>query len=59
MGNVHGSDVKCGDIYGKEFLDHQNSIMNSKDLTSKKMFDITAKLLGEQEEINNLDNIHW
>ena len=23
------------------------------------MFDITAKLVGEQEEINNLDNIHW
>ena len=23
------------------------------------MFDITAKLVGEQDEINNLDNIHW
>ena len=28
-------------------------------LTLKQMFDITAKLVGEQEEINNLDNIHW
>ena len=33
--------------------------MNSGDLTSKQMFDITAKLVGEQEKINNLDNIHW
>ena len=23
------------------------------------MFDITVKLVGEQEEINNLDKIHW
>ena len=44
---------------GKNFMDIQNSIMNSKDLTLKHMFDITAKLVGKQEEINNLDNIHW
>ena len=33
--------------------------MNSTNLTLKKMFDITVKLVGEQEEINNLDKIHW
>ena len=33
--------------------------MNSRDLTLKHMLDITAKLVGEQDEINNLDNIHW
>ena len=44
---------------GENFLDNQNSIVNSTDLTLKKMFDITAKLVGEQEEINNLDKIHW
>ena len=44
---------------GKNFLDSQNSIMNSTDLTLKKMFDITSKLVGEQEEINNVDKIHW
>ena len=38
---------------GKNFLDNQDSIMNSTDLTLKKMFDISAKLVGEQEEINN------
>ena len=44
---------------GKNFMDFQNSIKNSRDLTLKQMFDITAKLVGEQEEINNMDNIHW
>ena len=34
---------------GKNFMDIQNSIMNSRDLTLKHMFDITAKLVGEQE----------
>ena len=33
--------------------------MNSEDITLKQMFDITAKLVGEQDEINGLDNIHW
>ena len=42
---------------GKNFLDNQNSIKNSTDLTLKKMFDITAKLVGEREEINNVDKI--
>ena len=38
---------------------NQNSIVNSTDFTMKKMFDVTAKLVGEQEEINNVDKIHW
>ena len=29
------------------------------DHTLKKMFDITLKLVSEQDEINNLDNIQW
>ena len=44
---------------GKNFSTIQNFIMNSRDLTLKQMFDITAKLVGEQGEINNLGNIHW
>ena len=45
---------------GKNFSTIQNLIMNSKDFILKQMFDITAKLVGEEEEeINNLDNIHW
>ena len=44
---------------GKNFSSIQNFILNSRDLTLKHMFDITAKLVSEQEEINNLDSIHW
>ena len=51
--------MNAATFMGKNFVDIQNSIMNSSDLTLKQMFDITAKLVGEQEEINNLDNIHW
>ena len=40
---------------GKNFQDKQNSIMNTTDLTLKKMFDISAKLVGEQDEISNVD----
>ena len=51
--------MNAATFMGKKFMNIQNSIMNSRDLTLKHMFDITAKLVGEQEEINNLDNIHW
>ena len=44
---------------GKNFVDTQNSIMNSRDLTLKQILDITLKLVSEQDEINNLDKIHW
>ena len=44
---------------GKNFLDNQNSIKNTTDFTLKKMFDITLKLVTEQEEINKLDKIRW
>ena len=44
---------------GKNFQDNQNSIVNTTDLTLKKMFDISAKLVGEQDEISNVDTVHW
>ena len=44
---------------GKNFQDNQNSIVNTTDLTLKKMFDISAKLVGEQDEISNVDTIRW
>ena len=50
--------MNAATFMGKSFVEIQNIIMNSRDLTLKHMFDITAKLVGEQEEINNLDNIH-
>ena len=42
---------------GKNFQDNQNSIMNTTDLTLKKMFDIPARLVCEQDEIFGVDTI--
>ena len=42
---------------GKNFQHNQNSIMNTVDLTLKTMFDISAKLVGEQNEISIVDKI--
>ena len=41
------------------FQDNQNSIVNTTNLTLKKMFDISAKLVGEQDETFNVDKVHW
>ena len=35
------------------------SVMNSEDLTLKQMFDVTAQLVNNQEEICGLDKIQW
>ena len=43
----------------KNFQDNQNSIVNTSDLTVKKMFDISAKLVSEQDEIIKVDTILW
>ena len=51
--------MNAATFMGKTFLDNQNSIMNSTDLTLKKMFDISAKLVSEQEEISGLETIGW
>ena len=44
---------------GKNFQDNQNSIVNTTDLTLKKMFDISSKLVTEQDEISGLETIGW
>ena len=51
--------LNAATFMGKNFVVIQNSIMNSRDLTLKHMFDITLKLVSEQDEINNLDKIQW
>ena len=51
--------MNAATFMGKNFSTIQNFTKNSTDLTLKKMFDITVKLVGEQEEINNVDKIHW
>ena len=44
--------MNAATFMGKNFMDNENSIKNSTDLTLKKMFDISEKLVSEQEEIN-------
>ena len=44
---------------GKNCQDNQNSITKTTDLTLKKVSDISAKLVGEQDEIFNVDKTHW
>ena len=51
--------MNAATFMGKNLLDNQNSVMNSTDLTLKKIFDISAKFVGEQEEIFNVEKIHW
>ena len=58
-GMFMAATMNAATFMGKNFMDYQNFIMNSTNLTLKKMFDITVKLVGEQEEINNVDKIHW
>ena len=58
-GMFMAATMNAATFMGKNFMDIQNSTMNSTDLTLKKMLDITIKLVSEQEEINNLDTIHW
>ena len=51
--------MNAATFMGKNFSTIQNFIMNFEDLTLKQMFDISAKLVNDQDEINGLDNIHW
>ena len=44
---------------GKNYLNNRNSIVNTADLTLKKMFDISTRLVSEQDEISGLETIGW
>ena len=44
---------------GKNYLDNRLSIANTTDLTLKQMFDISARLVSEQDEISGLETIGW
>ena len=43
----------------KNYSDNWHSIKNIKDLTMKQMFDISAKLVSEQDEIYGVKTIDW
>ena len=44
---------------GKNYSDNQYSITNTRDLTLKQMFDISARLVSEQDEISGVETIGW
>ena len=44
-------------FHGKNYSDTWHSIKNTKDLTMKRMFDISAKLVSEQDEIYGVKTI--
>ena len=44
---------------GKNCSDNWHSIKNTKDLTMKQMFDITARLVSEQDQIHGMKTIDW
>ena len=51
--------MNAATFMGKNFQNNQNSIVNTADLTLKQMFDISSKLVAEQDEITNLETIGW
>ena len=51
--------MNAATFMGKNFSTIQNFIMNYEDLTLKQMFDVTAQLVNDQEEIHGLDKIQW
>ena len=44
--------MESATFMGKNYLNNCQSIVNTTDLTLKQMFDISAKLVTEQDEIN-------
>ena len=44
---------------GKNYMNNCQSIANTTDLTLKQMFDISTKLVSEQDEISGLETIGW
>ena len=44
---------------GKNYLNNCHSIANTKDLTLKQMFDISTRLVSEQDQISGLETIGW
>ena len=51
--------MNAATFMGKNFSTIQSVVKNHEDLTLKQMFDVTAQLVKNQDEINGLDNIQW
>ena len=51
--------LNAATFMGKNFSTIQTVVKNYEDLTLKQMFDVTAQLVNNQDEINGLDKIQW
>ena len=51
--------MNAATFMGKNFSTIQNIIKNFEDTNLKQMFDVTAQLVNDQEEIHGLDRIQW
>ena len=58
-GMFMAATMNAAAFMGKNFSTIQNYTMNFEDLTLKQMFDVTAPLVNDHEEIHGLDKIHW
>ena len=47
--------LNAATFMGNNFSTIQSVVKNHEDLTLKQMFDVTAKLVNNQDEINGLD----
>ena len=51
--------MESAGFMGKNLKNNRNSIVDTEDLTLKQMFDVSAKLVTEQDEISGLETIGW
>ena len=51
------STLESSVFMGKNYSDNWHSIKNTKDVTMKQMFDISSKLVSEQDEIDGVKTI--
>ena len=58
-GMFMAATINAATFMGKNFSTIQSFIKNYEDLTLKQMFDVTAQLVNDQEEIHGLDKIQW
>ena len=58
-GMFMATTLNAATFMGKNFSTVQSVVKNHESLTLKQMFDVTAQLVNNQEEINGLDKILW
>ena len=59
MENVHVLTLESSVFMVKNYSDNWHSIKNTKDLTMKQMFDISEKLVSDQDEIYGVKTTDW